>query len=65
MIKTFCDGCGTEIDRNYITTRLRKSMHLEGKKFTVEVIVSKDNVINEGDICLACLFKVLNEGGEE
>jgi hypothetical protein len=62
MIKHYCDGCGKEIERNYTSNRLRKSLHLGIHLFVIEVIVSQDQVSNKGDICVDCLMKVILDG---
>ena len=64
MIKQFCDGCGEEIKRNYVTDRLKRTFQLEGTPFHIEVMAGKSNVTNDGDLCLDCLMKVINEGRE-
>ena len=31
MIKRFCDSCGCELNRDYITTRLVEKLHINEK----------------------------------
>lgn len=58
MIKHFCDVCGCETTRNYVSDRLKRSC----KDFQVEVTVGKNPTWNRGDICLKCLLDVINNG---
>lgn len=62
MIKHFCDCCGNEItDENEIpikfiakrtsSTKVKKKIEL-----TVTMIVSKNDVANDGDFCKYCAF---------
>jgi len=64
MIKEFCDGCGKEIDRNYVDKRFTKELNLNGVSFSAEVIVSRNGVSNQGDLCFDCLMRILREGRE-
>ena len=58
MIRTYCDGCGTEVARNFVRQRLSRSK----ENFKVEVQVATDGVWNDGHICFSCLLRVINEG---
>lgn len=58
MIKHYCDVCGKELDRNYVSDRLIRTMG----KVKTEVMVSIDGAWNHGDICLVCLMNVLTAG---
>ena len=60
MIKHYCDICEKEVHRNYVSDRLK--MKLEG--FEVEVMVTKDNTTNSGELCRDCLLKILRTGHE-
>ena len=64
MIKTFCDGCGELLGRNYVSKRLQRNLKLNGRQFTVDTLVATDGIYNDGDLCLKCLLKVINEGTE-
>jgi len=64
LIKHYCDGCNKEIDRNYIDKRLRKSLRIGNHSFVIEVMVDKDQVSNQGDICYNCLMKVILDGSD-
>ena len=65
MKKIFCDGCDKGIERNYVSNRLEKELMLGGQKFGIQVMVSKDSCWDDGDLCLDCLLKVINEGVEK
>lgn len=56
--KWFCDGCGTEITRNYVSKRLQRKRG----RFVAEVMVHTDGTSNKGDICLRCLMDVITKG---
>jgi len=64
MIKEYCDKCGEEISRNYVTNRLR-FRKCEGNRFFGEIMVGRDMTMNQGAICFHCLreiiIKALNE----
>ena len=65
MLKSFCDICGAEVDRNYATSgyaatwtaanglvvRINTSSNVEGKA-------------SRGDLCETCFRKALAEGKE-
>ena len=55
MRKVFCDVCERELTRNMVTEKL---VVTDGG-FSAEVIVSKDGVSNEGDLCYDCLLSML------
>lgn len=65
MIKAYCDGCGLEIDRNYVSEILCLTIQLGGQEITAEVSVFIDGNKDKGELCLSCLKKVLLEGKEE
>lgn len=60
MIKYFCDMCGKEVKRNYISERF----HPKKGNFKVEVMVAFDNTWNDGIICKDCLWDILKTGKE-
>ena len=57
MIKTFCDVCKKELTRNIVAERLVVTSGV----FSAEVIITKDKTVNDGDLCLECLLKMLNQ----
>ena len=59
MIKTFCDRCHNELTRNVVQDRLVFRRDGTTFGFSAEVIVSKNDVANDGDLCLDCLLKML------
>lgn len=58
MIKTYCDVCMGEIDRNYVDDRLfiRSS---SGNRFIGELTLGANGSWNQGAICLDCLERLL------
>lgn len=62
MIKYYCDGCGQEISRNYVSQRLTVCLKLKEERFTIEVLVRKNDIANNGELCLDCLMKILVQG---
>jgi len=64
MIRRFCDACGKEIAKNYVSDRLtaERTFKNDGKKVVVkvEVMVGTDNVTNKGDICRDCVIDTVN-----
>ena len=62
MIKMFCDACGAEIKRNVVTQRVRRRRTFDAMPVMAEVIVTINSVINAGQLCEECLFRVLEEG---
>lgn len=71
MKKNYCDGCGEELSRNYVTQRLENEHQFhfmqgpECKSTTarVEVMAGVDGTFNSGDLCLSCLYDAVT-GGE-
>ena len=59
MIKTFCDRCHNELTRNVVQDRLVFRRDGTTFGFSAEVIVSKNDVANDGALCLDCLLKML------
>jgi hypothetical protein len=59
-IKHFCDGCGEEVQRNFVQDRLVKDKQIGNAKFSIEVMVATDGVWNGGCICLPCLQRLFN-----
>jgi hypothetical protein len=57
MIKVFCDVCGKPLERNMVDERLI----VESGEFKAEVLIEKNGTSNEGDLCLDCLLKMLNQ----
>jgi hypothetical protein len=61
MIKHYCDVCGEETKRNFVSDRLQRHHN----EWRVEIMVGhKDLGWNSGDICLTCLLNVINQGTE-
>jgi hypothetical protein len=58
MIKYFCDVCGEETKRNYVTERLKPELQ-QRVKVECEVIVAMNGTTNGGVICEECLRTVL------
>jgi len=64
MIKEFCDICGEETKKNYVSDRLAFSKSFprtDRKAFNVEVILGVGNVWNQGCICKSCLQVLLRD----
>ncbi len=61
MKKIFCDVCKEELTRNVVQDRLVVRRDDTTKGFSLEVMVSKNDVSNSGDLCLDCLLKMLNQ----
>lgn len=66
MTKHFCDVCEKELDRNFVSKRLKGSKHFTGpdKKtciVNVEVMfgVGVGNT-NGGEVCLDCMREAMN-----
>lgn len=67
MIKQFCDMCMTEIDRNYVSNRLKMvycpdAGNPDMPTIIAEVMVEVNGICNHGDLCRNCLFEVLTHG---
>jgi hypothetical protein len=75
MIRRYCDACGTEITRNYVSERLKvkRSVRTEdGKWTTVEVEVHVGTAVspnryvaltwNNGDLCIGCVIDTVTIG---
>ena len=63
MIRRFCDACGAEIERNYVSQRLvaektfrRDRSTLSPLKVKVECMVTIDDTSNSGDMCRDCII---------
>ena len=68
VIKYFCDVCGEETERNYVSDRFKPELvHEKGSVITCKVMVAIDGTWNGGIICEKCLRDVLTqpERGEE
>ncbi|MEA1998138.1 MAG: hypothetical protein U9N61_02260 [Euryarchaeota archaeon] len=70
-IKSFCDVCGKELGRNYVSDRLNVRYHYNkdnedpergNQCITCNVEVGVNNTWNKGEICKECLLKALTEG---
>ncbi len=55
MIIYKCDLCGKELTRNVVSDRLM----VDQGDFHAEVMISKKDVTNQGDLCLSCLILML------
>jgi len=70
MKKNFCDGCGEELTRNYVSERLKnehefnfmKGSDFAGNKVKVEVMAGVNGTCNSGDLCLECLYDAVTGG---
>ena len=60
MIKTFCDGCGKETERDYVGRPYEPTLQLNG--YLYEVMVEIGNFT--GDLCKECVLRIVNEGRE-
>jgi hypothetical protein len=60
MIEYRCDMCGKSTKRNYIAERYMPRI----KNFQVEIMVSRNDCWNNGEICKECLLKIINKGTE-
>jgi hypothetical protein len=60
MIKYFCDVCGEETKRNYVTERLKPEFCDDNCKVKCEVIVAVGGW-NNGVICEECLRYALTQ----
>ena len=61
-IKKFCDICRKEMPRNMVTERLIvQSLSKKGGGFSAEVIVTKNETDDDGDLCFDCLMGMLNQ----
>jgi hypothetical protein len=60
VVEHRCDICRKKIKRNFVGERWNP--HLD--KFQIEVIVAKNDVWNEGDLCLTCLKRIVRTGKE-
>jgi len=66
MIRRFCDACGDEIERNYVSERLTgiKKFRRDGSILAVQVevtvgtgLLSPDGPTwNKGDLCIGCVI---------
>ena len=66
--KVFCDWCGEETARNYVTKRICGLGYIDGNNpALVEIVVGTPRRdtnragLNVGDICKSCLKKVVND----
>lgn len=60
MIKIFCDFCGVELERNFVSRRFMPKL----KNIVLEVLVSVNKVWNSGHLCSDCIKKIVAEGKE-
>ena len=59
MIRRYCDVCGEEVKRSYVSDRLLK--WFDGKnKMGVEIILGLNGTWNDGEFCLNCIQKAVN-----
>jgi hypothetical protein len=59
MIKRFCDLCGVEVKRNYVTERLEELVKYRNGEVFISITTGV-NGVNSGDICLSCLVHAVN-----
>lgn len=69
MIKYYCDGCGNELDRNYVSEKLLIKDAIGDPPCTYGIQVqagrSNDGVSvlwNAGELCRGCLIHLIVEG---
>ena len=55
--KAFCDKCGKETQRNYVSDRFAFTVG----EYTFRIIVATDHTWNSGVICLKCLRDAMNK----
>ncbi len=65
MIKTFCDACGKEIERDYVSDRLIVELCKNGKSFLAEITICQDSTWNKGHICKGCVKEIVAKGQEK
>lgn len=57
-IRRFCDVCQEEIDRNYVSERLKDDVFMSGPNVgttvKVEVTLGLGETWNKGDLCACC-----------
>ena len=65
-IKYFCDVCGNETERNYVSDRFTPELvHEKGSVITCKVMVAIDGTWNGGVICEQCLRNALTQPERE
>ena len=63
-IKLYCDMCNKEIGRNYISERFKPWIYRNNTNFSAEVIITKNKITNQSELCLDCVKLLVNEGKE-
>jgi len=58
----FCDACGDEIDRNFVSNRLDVIHYINCKPFRAIVYCGKGTTVNEGHLCKKCLLEIITIG---
>jgi hypothetical protein len=56
--KMYCDRCGKETDRNYISNRAIFVF----EEWTAEVMIAREGHYNQGILCVECLDRLLRHG---
>lgn len=64
-MKYFCDVCGEETKRNYVTERLKPVFIHKSGKVVCEVMVAINGTTNGGVICDQCLRYALTQPEEK
>jgi len=64
-IKCFCDGCGSEITRNYATSHFMPRLEMIGGNIIrLEVMATINGDPSRGELCFDCLRSVFKHGEE-
>jgi hypothetical protein len=60
-IRLMCDVCNKELQRNAAADRIKR----RSGNVSVEVLVSYKGTWNSGEVCEACVLKIVNQGNIE
>lgn len=66
MIRYFCDGCGKQIGRNFVSQRFKPCKYFAPAEapavnFEAEIIVKTNGCANDGHICKDCLIALVTK----
>ena len=59
-IKRFCDMCDGQIERNYVSQRLK----IKRREFVAEIMIHRGATCNQGELCRKCVMEIITEGKE-
>lgn len=59
VTKYYCDICEKEIQRDCVGERFKPWLYAGSANWSAEVMIAKNNVWNDGMICMDCLRKIL------